>query len=200
MKYLCTVLLSFLFLFLFDAKAQPAFKVEVVGKGPALYFIPGYSCSGEVWKETVARFKDRYQCHVFTLAGYAGVAPIDTPVLKTVHDQLIGYTRKNGIHKPMLVGHSLGAFMSVWISSSEPSLFGKIVCVDGLPFISAMADSSITADHVKKDPRYDVATVIKSFEQLPSEGYIENNARMMRAQVNDTARAPDCHLELYERP
>ena len=110
-----------------------AFKVEVSGKGQPIILIPGYSCSGEVWNETVAHLKDRYECHVITIAGYAGVPKLDTPILKTVRNELINYVKTKKLNKPMLIGHSLGAFMSLWVSSVEPDLFGKIICVDGLP-------------------------------------------------------------------
>ncbi len=191
MKKIFLFLWSFTLLFAAQTSAQPftAFKVEVTGKGKPILLIPGYSCSGDVWKETVDHLKQRYECHVFTLAGYAGVPAIDTPVLKTVRDEIIRYVKTKQITKPMLIGHSLGAFMSLWISSLEPGLFGKMICVDGVPFISAMADSTVTAGAIKNDPRYDAAATAKSFENIPDSGYIDQNTKAMLFQVNDTLRA-----------
>ena len=37
-----------------------------------MILIPGLTCGGDVWKSTVEHFKDRYECHVLTLAGFAG--------------------------------------------------------------------------------------------------------------------------------
>lgn len=185
------ILILFVFIIVLTTRAQPfkAFTVSVEGKGQPIILIPGYSCSGEVWKETVAHLKDRYECHVFTLAGYAGVPAIDTPILKTVHDEIIRYTKEKKLHQPLLIGHSLGAFMSLWLSSTQSDLFGKIICVDGVPFISAMADSSVTADKLKNDPRYNAAAVAANFEHIPDSGYIENTAKSMMWQVNDTIHA-----------
>jgi len=179
------------FLFFIAAKAQPikAFSVTVTGKGQPIILIPGFSCSGEVWKETVDHLKDRYECHVLTLAGYAGVPPIDTPVLKTVRDEIIRYVKEKKLQQPALLGHSLGAFMSLWVCSAAPGLFGKIICADGVPFISAMEDSSITATAIKNDPRYNAAAVAANFEHIPDSGYIDNTTKSMLWQVNDTVHA-----------
>lgn len=61
MKKIITLLL--ISLVIIQANAQiNAFKVEVSGKGKPIILIPGYSCSGEVWNETVAHLKNKYEC------------------------------------------------------------------------------------------------------------------------------------------
>ena len=169
--------------------AQYAFKSEVSGKGPALLLIPGYSCSGEVWKETVAALSTSYECHVLTLAGFAGQPAIDTPVLKTVKGDIIRYVKDKNLQKPALVGHSLGAFMSIWVASEAPALFGKLVCVDGVPFISALGKPQITVDSIKNNPAFNPEMVIRNFQNLPEKGFVDRTAMAMRWQVEDTARA-----------
>ena len=184
------LLILSLFIGLSGLKAQPAaFKVEVSGKGAPIILIPGYSCSGEVWKETVEHLKKSYECHVITIAGYAGVPPVDTPVLQTVKNELIGYVKNQKLAKPVLIGHSLGAFLSLWISSEEPALFGKLICVDGLPFLSAISNPNVNADSLKKDPQFNAAMLVRYFENIPDSGYIEQITSAMLWQVTDTARA-----------
>lgn len=55
-----------------DGPTTYPFDVAVKGKGPAMILIPGLASSGEVWDTTVEHFKDRYECHVLTLGGFAG--------------------------------------------------------------------------------------------------------------------------------
>jgi len=168
---------------------QKAFSVTVTGKGQPIILIPGYSCSGEVWQETVDHLKNRYQCHVLTLAGYAGVPPIDKPILQTVRDQLIQYVKNKKLRKPILIGHSLGAFMSLWASSTEPDLFAKLICVDGVPFISAMQNPAVKADSLRKLPYFDAEVVARNFTSIPDSVYETAQARAMLAQVRDSTRA-----------
>lgn len=172
------------------AQNTNAFEVKVIGKGEPIILIPGYSCSGEVWNETVEHLKSNYQLHVLTLAGFGTAQPIqDEDILKTVRNQIIQYVKDNKLRKPMLIGHSLGAFMTLWLQSTEPNLFGKSICVDGVPFISAIYNHTATAESVKENPQFNKAMVIENFKNLPNEGYIENTAKAMAYQVNDTAHA-----------
>ena len=168
---------------------QKSFKVEVYGKGHPIILIPGYSCSGDVWKATVDNLKANYQLHVLTLAGFAGVPPIDTPILKTVKNDLIKYVKDNHLNKPVLIGHSLGAFMSLWVASEEPSLFSKILCVDGVPFISAMSNPSITSEEIKKNPAYNAEAAANNFKNMPEKEFEDNQFKAMLTMVSDSAHA-----------
>jgi N-formylmaleamate deformylase len=170
--------------------AQPvSFSVTITGKGPPIILIPGYSCSGEVWNETVAHLKDRYQCHVLTLPGFAGVAPIKTPILLTVRDDIIRYINTQHLKRPILIGHSLGAFMGLWISSKEPLLLSRLICVDGVPFISAMSNPAITADSLKRNPMFNAEAVAQKFVNLPTASYETTMAKSLLWQVSDSTRA-----------
>lgn len=167
-----------------------SFEVKVIGKGQPVLLIPGYSCSGEVWNETVDHLKNNYQLHVLTLAGFGGTKPIQNDeILKTVRNEIIQYVKDNKMKKTMLIGHSLGAFMTLWLHSTEPDLFGKSICVDGLPFVSAIGKPETTAEAVKANPQFNKAAVIQNFKSLPSEGYVKNMTRAMLYQVNDSLRA-----------
>jgi pimeloyl-ACP methyl ester carboxylesterase len=174
---------------LYGNAQSKAFKVEITGKGQPILLIPGFSCSGDVWKETVAHLENRYECHVLTIVGFAGVAPIDTPILKTVRDEIIRYVQTKKLIKPIIIGHSLGSFMGLWVSSAAPQLFGKLVCVDGMPFLSALSNPNANADSLKKSPMYNAEAAVKSFESLPDSGFIDNTAKALFWQVNDTAKA-----------
>lgn len=188
MKTFNTIILLIIFSFSTALGQSKAFEVKVYGKGKPVILIPGYSCSGEVWKETVDQLKNNYECHVITLAGYAGVAPIESPILETVKNAIIHYAKVKNLRKPALIGHSLGAFLSLWVSS-ESQLFGKIIAVDGVPFISAMYNPEITADSMKNSPHMQPEAVVKNFKNLPEEGFIENTTNAMMYQVSDSVRA-----------
>lgn len=182
----------FSFMFIFSFAQHTAFEVKVTGSGQPIILIPGYSCSGAVWNETVAHLKDKYQLHVLTLAGFSTAKPIqEDEILATVKTQIIQYVKNQKMEKPILIGHSLGAFMALWLESSEPDLFGKAICVDGLPFISAIGNPNATEESVKSNPQLDKATTIKNFENLPNENYVENMTAAMLYQVSDAVRAKE---------
>ena len=123
--------------------AAPAFNVTISGKGQPMLFIPGATCSGDEWKETVARYSSTHKCYVFTLAGYAGVPPLAQGLyLETYKNQLIAYINNNHLDHVILVGHSIGGFLSMWIASELKERLTKVIIVDALPFYAAAMNPS----------------------------------------------------------
>lgn len=128
----------------------PAFEVTVHGKGDTLFLIPGLSCSGNVWNETVEKFKNNYEIHVITVAGYAGVKPIaSNTILQEVKTQLIQYINKHKTTNSILIGHSIGGFTSLLMAIEAKDLVSKIVIVDSLPFLAGATNPAMTEEMVK---------------------------------------------------
>ncbi|HET6574584.1 MAG TPA: alpha/beta hydrolase [Fimbriiglobus sp.] len=115
--------------------ADYPFTVKVVGQGKPMILIPGLACSGEVWDSTVAHFKDKYECHVLTLAGFAGVPPIkpEKGFFDTMTAGIVAYAGGKKLDRPVLVGHSLGASVALRTAAAAPDRFGVVVMVDGFP-------------------------------------------------------------------
>ena len=128
---------------------HPSFKVEVTGRGKPMILIPGLASSGEVWASTVDRYKANYECHVLTLAGFAGQPAIEAPSLEKVRNDLATYIREKKLKKPTIVGHSLGGFMALWLASAEPDLTGPLVIIDSLPFLGAINNPNATPETTK---------------------------------------------------
>ena len=134
-----------------NATNQPpaAFSVKVTGAGRPMILIPGLSCGGDVWDGTVAHFKDRYECHVLTLAGFAGQPAIGGPFLEQVREGIVKYISDGKLDHPIIIGHSLGGFMAFWVGSTIPQQVGPIISVDGMPFLPALFNPDATPASAK---------------------------------------------------
>jgi len=142
----------YLFILLFtlasQVEAQQLFTTEVKGHGKSMILIHGLYCNGDVWKETVEHYQKNYECHILTLAGFGGNEPkLSDHFLEMVKDDVIVYARK--LHKPVLVGHSMGGFISFWAAASAPGVFEKVIAVDGLPFLPAVIYPNSTPETSK---------------------------------------------------
>jgi pimeloyl-ACP methyl ester carboxylesterase len=126
--------------------AEQPFQVKVTGHGRPMILIPGLSCPGEVWDGTVARYKDRYEMHVISLAGFAGVPRVPGPFLATARDAIAAYVRKNKLDHPIIVGHSLGGNLALDIAIHYPEIAGKLVIVDSYPMLAGIMDPTMTAE------------------------------------------------------
>ncbi len=119
-----------------------------------MILIPGLSSGGGTWDSTVDHYKDRYECHVLTLAGFAGVPSIafseKAPFLETERDAVAEYIREKKLVRPVIVGHSLGGSLVLSIGSKYPELVGPLVIVDSYPFMAGIADPSTTLAQAKE--------------------------------------------------
>lgn len=145
------ILVFSLIISMFVASAQTSFKVEVKGKGQPVLLFPGFGCPGEVWNEVVAELSKKYQCHIFTFAGFGNVAPIEGPWLATIQQEAIAYVKKNKLKKAALVGHSLGGTLSLWMASAEPDLFRQVIAVDALPCSAALMIPNYNGEQMAYD-------------------------------------------------
>jgi len=131
------------------AESPLPFKVEVTGHGRPMVLIPGLSCSGEVWNDTVARYKDRFECHVLTLAGFAGVPAKEGAFEEPMREAIASYLRQQHLKQPVVVGHSLGGFLAMDLAATHPELVGTLVIVDSYPFVTGLQQPGATPESAK---------------------------------------------------
>lgn len=170
------------------ATASPrSFVVDVSGYGAPMILIPGLASPGRIWESTLAHFHGEYETHVLTLAGFAGQAPIDEELfLERVRDDLARYIRDTELERPVIVGHSLGGFLALWLAASKPDLVGPVITVDGLPFLPAVfAGPEATPESMR--PQAEIMQT--QMASQPPEGFEQGQKAMMRTMITDTALA-----------
>lgn len=133
----------------FSVQAQEAFQVKVVGKGDPVLLFPGFACTGEIFEETVKALSINNECHVFTFAGFGAVPAIEMPWLPKIKDQVVAYVKAKNLNKPIIIGHSLGGTLGLWLAATDQSLFKKVIAVDALPCNGAVMM-----------PNYDASTIV----------------------------------------
>lgn len=165
--------------------AEP-FTVEVSGQKRlgTMILIPGLTNDGRVWERTVNAFENDYEMHVISLAGFAGSAPIavDSGWLEHMRDEVIAYARGKAIDKPILVGHSLGGFLSLWIAARAPDLPSAVINIDGLPFLGATMDPNATVESVKAQARQ-----MRQMMMSPNAQFSQMQEQQIRMMARDSA-------------
>ena len=154
----------------FSAKAQDAFQVKVVGKGNPVLFFPGFACTGEIFDETVKALSVNNECHVFTFAGFGGVPAIEMPWLPQIKDQVVAYVKSKKLNKPVIIGHSLGGTLGLWLAATDQSLFKKVIAVDALPCNGAVMM-----------PNYDASKIV--YESPYSKQMLQQDTASFRKQA-----------------
>lgn len=161
---------------------RATFGVRVRGEGPDIVLIPGLTCGGHVWDATVEHLLPGHTVHVLTLSGFAGRAPAAAdPFLPAVRDELAAYVRE--LDRPVIVGHSLGGFMALWMASTEADALAGAIAVDGLPSLGALTgqDPDAIAAFAEQMQR-------QMAEQSP-EAFAKQTAQTLQMQISDPAEA-----------
>nr|WP_319400911.1 alpha/beta hydrolase [uncultured Carboxylicivirga sp.] len=151
MKNIILILAIFLSLNLQAQTSNEAIDVKVTGKGKAVMLIPGFTVPGEGWNAVVDQLAKDYECHVVTLAGFGGKAPIDFPWLPKVNDALENYIQQNKLTDLTIIGHSLGGTIATWLASRENNNIKQIILVDALPAAGALMMPDFNPDNLVYD-------------------------------------------------
>jgi len=161
------------------------FEIEITGEGEPVFFFPGLISSGEVWAETVSKFSDRYECHVFTMPGYAGVPPVETEsYLETWKTGITEYIESENLKEVTLVGHSLGGFLSLWIAIENHPAVKQIIVVDALPFYAGLMNPNAeTGFNEEAANQYK-----NSFTQMNDEQQFATRMRIAQGMTNNSEK------------
>ncbi len=102
-------------------------------RGRPIILIPGLSSGPYVWADTVRQFSKDHVMYVVTLPGFNG-NPAAKGDLVAGADAWIGeLIASRKLVKPVLIGHSMGAALSIAYAGKHPEQIGGVVMIDGLP-------------------------------------------------------------------
>ena len=170
--------------FSLNAAAQNSFPfdVKISGQGPkSVILIPGLSCSGDVWNETVARYNKDYKCYTLTFHGFAGVAPDDSVSFKNWETSVARYIKANKISNPVIIGHSIGGGLAMMLAADYPDLISKIIVVDALPCLEAIQNPTFIAN-----PHPDCSLMVARFKSMSDSQFYQMQKQTMHSLMADT--------------
>ena len=130
------------------------FKVEVKGKGEPVLLFPGFTCTGEVWEQTVKEISKSYECHIFTLAGFGDVKPIEKPWLPKIKEGVEQYIINAKLKNITAIGHSLGGALGLWLATENNSNIKKLIVVDALASTGALMMPNYKSEYIVYDNPY----------------------------------------------
>lgn len=107
---------------------------ESEGDGAPLLMIHGASQDTLSWHDSINYFSKNYQVFALDLPGHGKSALIKqrpTTTTKEFSDFVWNFIETMGIKQPILIGHSMGAAIVIWVSIDHPNDVRGVVAVDG---------------------------------------------------------------------
>lgn len=171
-----------------DEPLTTSFKVQVEGKGKAIILIPGLMSDQRVWQQLATALKPNYQLHLVSLAGFAGTPALATSLkLTQVTSELAAYIQHQQLKQPIVIGHSMGAFLAFQLASSYPKLTGKVIAVDGLPYLAPVFSRDSTTTVAQMTPQ--AKMMQQYYQQMTSAQLAESAKQGMAIQVSSAEHA-----------
>ncbi|MCU4173627.1 alpha/beta fold hydrolase [Carboxylicivirga sp. N1Y90] len=141
-------------------------KVEIIGKGSPIVFLPGYTCPGEVWTDIVTPLANEHECHLITYPGFNGVAAPDTMWYQTVTDLLEKYISNNFEEKPIIIGHSVGGLFAMQLAINNSDICSRLILVDALSAMAAVMMPGVPLENISSDSPYSKSILAMNDEQF----------------------------------
>lgn len=160
------------------------FDVKVSGQGThSIIFIPGFSCSGEVWTETRSQYEKDFTCYTLTMAGFAGAKPQPNPTFENWETGIVNFIKQNKIEKPIIIGHSLGGGLALAIAADYPELVDKIVVVDALPCLAALMNPAF-----KSKENNDCTETVNQINSMSNDQFYQMQKMSIPRLLEDTTK------------
>jgi len=114
------------------ASGLAALQVDVSGQGRDLFLLAGVANGPAVWDGVLSPLSGRVRMHRVSLAGFAGMAAVDVPLLPAAQEQLA--IAVAACEQPaVLVAHSLGCYLAYRLAAERPEHVAAVIAVDGPP-------------------------------------------------------------------
>lgn len=158
-----------------------AIKVEVVGKGPDIIFLPGFACPGNVWDNLVSELSKTNTCHIVSYAGFNGKEAVEDQWLVSVKISLEKYIVDKKI-RPSIIGHSLGGSLGLWLCIDKNVNIERIISVDGLASVGALMIPNFSSDMISYDSPQN-----QQMLNMPNESFRAMVNQMSKSMVLDSS-------------
>ncbi len=197
-----SVLLTVALVISLNVKAESCIDVKVQGKGKPVILIPGLMSDGSVWSESYKYLAKSHEVHTVSIAGFGRTAACSfaSNIIPQVKSELLDYVKFKQLNQPVLIGHSLGAFLSYSLAIEDSELFSAIIAVDGLPYVAPIftrtaatttKDMQQQADYIRKV--YQGATSQQVADMTKQSISVQATSKQNQQKVIAMAKSSDQH-------
>lgn len=158
-----------------------------LGSGRPIVFIHGFCDSLELWEGFISPFTLNYRVLTVDLPGFGKSAMLPPPfTLDDVGDALSAWIREMSLDQPILVGHSLGGYVSLSMLERHRAQLSGIALFHSTPFPDSAERKEVRDKVIAFVREHGVASFVETFVPGlfadPADPAIsETRARLLRS-------------------
>lgn len=168
-----------------------------LGKGEPIVLIHGFCETLEIWNGFAGQLAQRARVIAIDLPGFGNSPLPSTPFsMDDIARQVLAFLMSRDIHSPVLVGHSLGGYITLAMLQLDPAYCSKVILFHSSVFPDTeekKANRNKVIDFVEKNG---VAPFIQTF--VPSLFYIKDHPAIPRV-ISICNQTPAPTLIAYTR-
>ncbi len=178
------LILTITFAFLVNTLfSQESIRIEKSGSGGPVLYLPGFTCPGSVWNETISDIKFEHESHLVSYAGFNGIEPVETPWFPKLVNDLIAYIKNEKLNNLTIIGHSMGGNLAIELAVALPDYVNKLVLVESIPCMREIMMPGMSEDQIGYDSPYN-----NQMLQMSDEQFLQTAAMQSSYMTNDTSK------------
>jgi pimeloyl-ACP methyl ester carboxylesterase len=146
--------------------AQEAVQITKYGSGNPVILLSGFATNHEVFDQTIEHLKSQHEIHAVDYAGFGKVEPIDFPWLPQIQQQLLDHIAGIESDRIILIGHSMGGTLALWLAAQPELKISNVIVIDGLPASGALMFPDYDPDKIVYDSPYSKQQLAMDDEQF----------------------------------
>ncbi len=107
-----------------------ATRYLAAGTGPPVLLLPGEGAVAEEWHDVIVGLSGHYRAVALDFPGYGYTEPIADVSISALAAFAWRFARVVGLHRPVLVGHSMGGAVAIHAALEQPSRVPALVVVN----------------------------------------------------------------------
>ena len=149
-------------------KSKNGIAYYKTGKGPAIILIHGLGLRSESWIQQIKILKKNYTIYSLDLPGHGQSKHLSQNklTLKGFCSEITKFIKLLDIYKPIMIGHSLGAWITIEIAGNNPNILKSGIAISSVYERSkdALRKVQKRAKEIKENPNEETL-VIKLIER-----------------------------------
>lgn len=136
--------------------AEGSIRYKIEGEGPAIVFIHGFMENARIWRWMVPKFSKKFTVIRINLPGHGKSSVFgESHSMEFMAEAVNAVLEAEKIKKAMLVGHSMGGYVSLAFAEAFPKKVGALVlfssfCFDDTPERKLERDRAVKAAEAHK--------------------------------------------------
>lgn len=141
-------------------KSKNGIAYYKTGKGPAVILIHGLGLRSESWVEQIKILKKNYTIYSLDLPGHGQSKLLSKKrsKLKSLCSEITKFIKLININSPILIGHSLGALITIEIAGNNPNILKSGIAISSVYKRSkdALRKVQKRAKEIKENPNEEI--------------------------------------------